>query len=142
MNTYYIFKINKYFSYFYKRFPYKLYKLIEELYYAKDYDIKLSYKYYKEIASDFNKYSLNEYIIIKNRNNIDYKYIDNIHKLNGSKLVVNRTCLILKTNNLDNDFLLNIYNHDKNVFICDFKNIEYFFLDKLIKDRQKNNILV
>ncbi len=142
MNTYYIFKINKYFTYFYKRFPYKLYKLIEELYYAKDYDIKLSYKYYEQIANSFNKYSLNEYIIAKNRNKVDYKYIDNIHKLGNNKLVINRICLILKTNSLDNDFLLDIYNYDKNVFICDFKNMEYFFLDRLIKDRQKNNILV
>lgn len=142
MNTYYIFKINKYFTYFYKRFPYKLYKLIEELYYAKDYDIRLSYKYYREIASSFNKFSLNEYIITKNQNKEDYKYLDNVHKLKGSKLIINRTCLILKTDNIDTSFLEDIYYHDKNVFICDFKNIEYFFLDKLIKDRQKNNILV
>ena len=39
MRTYYIFKINKYFAYIYKKWPYKMYKIIEELYYTKDYDM-------------------------------------------------------------------------------------------------------
>ena len=29
MRTYYLFKINKYFAYIYKKWPYKMYKIIE-----------------------------------------------------------------------------------------------------------------
>ena len=62
MRTYYIFKINKYFAYIYKKWPYKMYKIIEELYYTKEYDMLISYKYYKKFAVEFNKLALNEYI--------------------------------------------------------------------------------
>ena len=48
MRTYYIFRINKYFAYIYKKFPYKMYKIIEELYYTKDYDMLSSYRYYQK----------------------------------------------------------------------------------------------
>ena len=60
MRTYYIFRINKYFAYIYKRWPYKMYKIIEELYYTKDYDMLSSYKYYQRFAIPFNKLSLND----------------------------------------------------------------------------------
>ena len=62
MRTYYIFRINKYFAYIYRKWPYKMYQIIEELYYTKDYDMSLSYRYYKKFALGFNKLELNEYI--------------------------------------------------------------------------------
>ena len=69
MRTYYIFKVNKYFAYIYKKFPYKMYKIIEELYNTKDYDMLSSYKYYQKFALEFNKLALNEYIYTLNKNN-------------------------------------------------------------------------
>jgi len=62
MRTYYIFKINKYFSYVYKNKPYKIYKTIEEIYHVKEYDMVLTYKIYEQVALVFNKSKLNEYI--------------------------------------------------------------------------------
>ena len=52
MRTYYIFNVNKYYNYMYKDKPFKMYKIIEELYHTKEYDILLSYKYYQR----FRKY--------------------------------------------------------------------------------------
>ena len=65
-------RINKYFAYIYKKFPYKMYKIIEELYYTKDYDMLSSYRYYQKFAVPFNKLSLNEYIYNLNKHNINY----------------------------------------------------------------------
>lgn len=145
MRTYYIFKINKYFAYIYKRFPYKMYKIIEELYYTQDYDILSSYKLYQRFAVPFNKISLNEYIYNLNKKNINYKRDNNVHIINNEKynrLQINSTCMILKTNDIYSIFLNDINNQQDNIFICDFKNKDYFWLDSLNKDRQNNLSLV
>ena len=145
MRTYYIFKINKYFAYIYKRWPYKMYKIIEELYYTKDYDMLISYRYYKKFALEFNKLSINEYIYNINKGNNNYYRDNNIHILNNdnyNKLKVNSACLILKTNDIYSVFLNDLSEYLDNVFICDFKNKDYFWLESLNKDRQNNLSLV
>ena len=145
MRTYYIFKVNKYFAYIYKKFPYKMYKIIEELYNTKDYDMLSSYKYYQKFALEFNKLALNEYIYTLNKNNQNYYRDNNIHILNNdkyNKLTINSTCLILKTNDIYSVFLNDLSSNLNNIFICDFKNKDYFWLDSLNKDRQNNLSLV
>ena len=145
MRTYYIFKINKYFAYIYKKWPYKMYKIIEELYYTKDYDMLISYKYYKKFAVEFNKLAINEYIYKQNKTNKNYHRDNNIHILNNdkyNKLTINNTCIILKTNDIYSVFLNDLNNYLDSVFVCDFKNKDYFWLDTLNKDRQNNLSLV
>ena len=97
MRTYYIFRINKYFAYIYKKWPYKMYKIIEELYYTKDYNMLSSYKYYQRFAIPFNKTSLNEYIYNLNKTNLDYNRDNNIHTIYNekyNKLQINSSCII------------------------------------------------
>ena len=145
MRTYYIFKINKYFAYIYKRWPYKMYKIIEELYYTKDYDMLISYRYYKKFALEFNKLAINEYIYNINKSNNNYYRDNNIHILNNdnyNKLKVNSACLILKTDDIYSVFLNDLSEYLDNVFICDFKNKDYFWLESLNKDRQNKLSLV
>lgn len=145
MRTYYIFKINRFFAYIYKRWPYQMYKIIEELYYTKNYDMLASYKYYQKFASPFNKLAINEYIYSINKESSYYRRDNNIHILeNGkyNKLVVNTTCITLKTDDIYSAFLNDLNEYLDNVFICDFKNHDYFWLDSLNKDRQNNLSLV
>ncbi len=145
MRTYYIFKINKYFAYIYKRFPLKMYKIIEELYHTKEYDILLSYKYYQRFAIEFNKLAINEYIYNLNKQNKNYQRDNNIHIIINekyNKLTINQMCIILKTNDIYSVFLNDLNVYLDNIFICDFKNNDYFWLDSLNKDRQNNLSLV
>ena len=145
MRTYYIFKINKYFAYIYKKWPYKMYKIIEELYYTKDYDMLISYKYYQRFASLFNKLALNEYIYNLNKKNECYQRDNNIHIIKNekyNKLTINNTCLILKTDDIYSVFLNDLNVYLDSIFVCDFKNKDYFWLDSLNKDRQNNLSLV
>ena len=145
MRTYYIFKINKYFAYIYKRFPFKMYKIIEELYHTKEYDILLSYKYYQRFAIEFNKLAINEYIYNLNKQNKNYQRDNNIHIIINekyNKLTINQMCIILKTNDIYSVFLNDLNVYIDNIFICDFKNNDYFWLDSLNKDRQNNLSLV
>ncbi len=145
MRTYYIFKINKYFAYIYKRFPFKMYKIIEELYHTKEYDILLSYKYYQRFAIEFNKLAINEYIYNLNKQNKNYQRDNNIHIIINekyNKLTINQMCIILKTNDIYSVFLNDLNVYLDNIFICDFKNNDYFWLDSLNKDRQNKLSLV
>lgn len=145
MRTYYIFRINKYFTYIYKKFPFKMYKIIEELYYTKEYDMLSSYKYYQRFAVPFNKLSLNEYIYNLNKKNVNYTRDNNIHIICNekyNKLLINNSCMILKTNDIYSVFLNDINIHLDNIFICDFENKDFFWLDSLNKDRQNNLSLV
>ena len=141
MRTYYIFKINKYFAYIYKKWPYRMYKIIEELYYTKDYDMLASYKYYKKFAVEFNKLAVNEYIYNLNKLNSCYRRDNNIHILNNdkyNKLTINDTCIILRTDDIYSIFLNDLNSYLDNLFICDFKNHDYFWLESLNKDRQND----
>ena len=145
MRTYYIFKINKYFAYIYKKWPYKMYKIIEELYYTKDYDMLVSYKYYKKFAIEFNKLAINEYFYNLNKTNENYYRDNNIHIINNDKynrLTVNNTCIMLKTDDIYSVFLNDLNVYLDNIFVCDFKNKDYFWLESLNKDRQKDLSLV
>ncbi len=134
-----MFKINKYFAYVYKRWPYKMYKIIEELYYTKDYDMLSSYRYYKKFALEFDKSLLNDYIYSLNKTNKLYYRDNSTHILNNdnyNKLMISKTCLILRTDDMYSLFLNDISNYTDNIFICDFRNKDYFWLDNL-----KNNVV-
>lgn len=147
MRTYYVFKINKYFSYVYKNKPYKIYKTIEEIYHVKEYDMVLTYKIYEQVAITFNKNILNEKLNEFYKNNNYYHNEKNTHIYSDNyeytKLVVTNSNLKIKTN-INNPIFLKIINdlYD-NIFICDFINKDYFWLDKVIKkDRQNSEIIV
>ena len=122
-----------------------MYKIIEELYYTKEYDMLISYKYYKKFAVEFNKLALNEYIYNINKKHANYQRDNNVHLIqneNYNKLTINTTCMILKTNDVYSIFLNDLNTYLDNIFVCDFKNKDYFWLDSLNKDRQNNLSLV
>lgn len=147
MRTYYIFKINKYFSYIYSNKPYKLYKMLEEIFHVNDYDMILSYKIYEQVAITFDKNEFNKYI--KNKYCTCYYYLTN--KLNHiysnndeySKLIINNSNLKIKSNVNISIFFKDIVNYYDNIFVCDFVNKDYFWLEKIIKkDGQSEKIKV
>ena len=109
-----------------------MYKIIEELYYTKEYDMLISYKYYKKFAIEFNKLSVNEYIYNLNKLNNFYQRDNNTHILYNdkyNKLTASSSCLILKTNDVYSVFLNDLNLYLTNIFICDFKNKDYFWLE-------------
>ena len=147
MRTYYIFKINKYFSYVYKNKPYKIYKTIEEIYHAKEYDMVLTYRIYEQIALTFDKTKLNEILNSLYSENNFYHNNTNTHIYSDNyeytKLVVTNSNLKIKSNINIPVFFEDINNCYDNIFICDFMNKDYFWLDKVIKkDRQNDEMIV
>lgn len=134
MRTYYIFNVNKYYSYMYKEKPLKMYKIFEEIYYSKDYDSIKTYHVLEEIANPFNKIMLNEYIYYEFKLKYGYKRNGNKHNLNTSEnstLQINNYNIKLITENNYSIFFKYLNNYNNNLFVCDFENMDYFWLCKL-----------
>ena len=134
MRTYYIFNVNKYYSYMYKEKPLKMYKIFEEIYYSRDYNSRTSYHMLEEIANPFNKIMLNEYIYYEFKLKYGYKRNGNKHNLNTSEnstLQINNYNIKLITENNYSIFFKYLNNYNNNLFVCDFENMDYFWLCKL-----------
>lgn len=144
MRTYYIFNVNKYYSYIYKDNPFKMYKIFEEIYYSRDYDSVKTYHILEEIANPFNKIMLNEYIYFEYKLKYGYKRKDNIHYLSTTErttLRINNYNIKLETESNYSVFFNDISNYNNNLFVCDFENMDYFWLSKL-SSLQKDKLIV
>lgn len=133
MRTYYIFNVNRYFSYMYKNKPFKMYKMFEEIYYSKSYDSLNTYRNFETVAVPFNKIMLNEYIYYEFKLKYGYKRNGNKHNLNTSEnstLQINNYNIKLITENNYSIFFKYLNNYN-NLFVCDFENMDYFWLCKL-----------
>ena len=147
MRVYYLFKVNNYFYYMYKNKPFKMYKMLEEIYHTKNSDVVLTYRMFEQIASPFNKNKVNNYIDNYLKDKVYYMKSNNIHLISNnieySKLSVSNSNLKIKTNINFTSFFDILDNYTDNIFVCDFINKDYFWLQNISKkDRQKHVYLV
>ena len=147
MRVYYLFKVNNYFYYMYKNKPFKMYKMLEEIYHTKNSDVVLTYRMFEQIASPFNKNKVNNYIDNYLKDKVYYMRSNNIHLISNnieySKLSVSNSNLKIKTNINFTSFFSILDNYTDNIFVCDFINKDYFWLQNINKnDRQKHVYLV
>ena len=142
VRVYYLYNINDYFCSVYDKYPYKLYKMLEDAYLTKRYNIKLSSSMYEQVITNFNKLFMNNFIFANNKLDIYYYNKDNIHLITNSseysKLMVTSYCLKIKTNLNYPRFFSNIGQYSDNIFICDFINKDYFWLNKVVKNKKTN----
>lgn len=141
MRVFYVYNINDYFCSVYDKYPYKLYKMLEDAYITQRNNINLSTSIYDQIITNFNKLFINNYIFANNKLDVYYYHKDNKHLISNrneySKLLVTSYCLKLKTNINYPKFFDNINTYSDNIFICDFINKDYFWLNKVIKREDK-----
>ncbi len=135
MRTFYIFKINNMFQTFYNDKANILYKMFSEIYNSNDDDLINNFRLFEQITIPFNKKIFNNYILLKHKDDLYYSKKDNKHLINSvdelSKLVVNTTHLKIKTNKNINSFIKDIIDTKESVFVVDFKNKDYFWINKI-----------
>ena len=137
MRTFYIFRIKKEMSIITHDSPYNLFKTIEDLYYLDNINLGLSYRLYESIFDSFdieevesrvkNTFYDNNYYFKENNKHVIY----NKYKPENSSLLINRTHLLLKSDVIKPTLLVN-YTKEDNIFVCDFKNIDYFWLNEIV----------
>lgn len=127
MNTYSIFNIKKEIYNIYKNNSKSLYKTLYNLSNINKKDINLGISIYNEICIAFNKEKITKYIellpIIKQNKN---KYI-----INKNIIIINPSRIIIKANKIDSDIIYILNNYSKCLFICNFNNNEYYWLNEL-----------
>lgn len=135
MNKYYLFIINNKFQKSYKNKSYVLYKVLESLYKSETYDFCYGTKIYWQLCNNISIKLLHNYI---NNRLHNIKINKKIYKLKteNTYIQIMYPCIILFTNNRKSNIfkIFNIYNRD--IFVCNFKDNDYFWLNNYIKDKQ------
>ncbi|MBR1718403.1 MAG: sporulation inhibitor of replication protein SirA [Bacilli bacterium] len=134
MRKYYLFIIKKEYYNIYKDKSYVLYKIIENLYKLRAYDFSYGIKIYKKICLPFAVKVLNNYLNkrIKHKK-LNDKVIKIYSEFENTYIQINYSCIVVKSDvNMPQIMkILNIYN--KNIFVVDFNNIDYFWLNDYFK---------
>ena len=136
MRTFYIFKINNEFTALTRNCPYNLFKSMEKIYYTDKKNLNVAYNVYEQIVLPFKKDKINVDIFENYKDNDHYTKF-NIHMINNfyndeqTKLIVNSSHMILKTTVMAPSFF-NILRNYSNIFVCDFENKDYFWLESVL----------
>ena len=134
MRTYHIFKINNSRSKLYYNRGYYLYKMFEEIFLSSISDLEKNINVYKKLVLSYNVKKINSILYRNNLKEKNYNKELNSHKINKveekSKLLINDTFIKIKSN-INFPLFFNDLKKEKNLFVCDFINRDYFWLDKL-----------
>lgn len=134
MRTFYIFKINNMFQTFYNDKSNILFKMFNEIYSSNDQDLINKFRLFEQITIPINKKIFNNYILLMHRDDIFYTKNDNIHTIENdkeiSRLTINNTFLKIKSNKNINSFLKDIYDSKESLFVIDFENKDYFWINE------------
>ncbi len=135
MRTFYIFKINNMFQTFYNDKSNILFKMFNEIYSSNDQDLINKFRLFEQITIPINKKIFNNYIMLKHRDDIFYTKNDNVHTIENdkeiSRLTINNTFLKIKSNKNINSFIKDIYDSKESVFVIDFQNKDYFWINEI-----------
>ncbi len=136
MRTFYIFKINDEFYSLTKDCPYNLYKSLEQIYRLNKVNLSDAYNLFSSICLPFDKCEVNKNLFNEYKENENYIKFNNVHIINDyfsnekSKLIIKNSHLTLITSKI-NPIYFNDLKKIKGIFICDFKNIDYFYLEEV-----------
>lgn len=136
MRTFYIFKIKEEYAILTKNNPYQLFRMLDFIYNLDKVEISKGADLFYKIIEKLNGKFLDIQIFKNYRNNYFYTKFKNIHQINNiynkeeSKLVVHNHYLLLESTIIKPTFLDNLKALN-NLFLCDFENKDYFWLEKL-----------
>ena len=135
MKVYYIFKIKKVYINLYKDTPSILYSILRSIYYMDKDSIEYGYNIINQLIDSFDKDKLDRDIYLKMHQDIPYFKRKNIHIINNyykeeiSKLIINNLYMKLELNQDYSSFYNYLSKKENNLFVCDFKKTDFFFLD-------------
>ena len=136
MRTFYIFQIKEEYATLTKNNPYNLFKMFSYIYNIDRRDINTGAHLFYQLIERLNSKEMDIKLFKKYQDNYFYTKFKNIHQVNNiykkeeSKLEVHKHFLLLKSTIIHPVFL-NDLKEDPNIFLCDFENKDYFWLDLL-----------
>ena len=136
MRVFYIFQIKKDLEKITKENPYLLFHTLETIYYREPDDIHLGYVFLKQIIDLIAIKDLDISLFKRYKENYFYMKYRNVHSMHdvyrkeNTKLTLNKTYLKLETNVIKPRFLEELQKN-RLLFVCDFEEKDYFWVDSL-----------
>ncbi len=136
MRTFYIFKIKEEFATLTKNNPYHLFKMFSYIYNLEQSEINKGADLFFKLTIPFPSKKLDITLFKKYQDNYFYTKFKNVHQINNlyskeeSKLIVHNNFLVLKSNLIRPTFL-QVLQEEKNLYLCDFENKDYFWLESI-----------
>ena len=136
MRTFYIFKINKEMAILTKDNPYNIFKSMEDIFKMTKKELPVGLNIYEQLITPINQNIINRKIIMSYKDNDYYQKNYNVHSIYNkykpeeTKLTVKNSYLLLESNVIKPSFLKEL-SYDKDLFVCDFANKDYFWVDEL-----------
>ena len=134
MRIYYVFDIRSEYVDLYKETPNSLYNVLHQLYYMRKKDLEYGFNMFKQLANRIDKDVVDKNIFLKLHNKMTYvkkgdnHIINNLYKDEVSALKVKYSYILINTNKSYTDFFNTLALDNRNYFVCDFINNDYFFL--------------
>lgn len=137
MRTYYLFDIKEPLMYFYKNKGYSLYKILEDIYKIENNNVNLGYRMFLQLANKIKKDEIdnNIYNIYKNEfsySNSSGHIINNLYSRECTVMKIYNTHIKIKSNVNYCNFFSCIFSFKSNMFVCDFENKDYFWIEKIM----------
>lgn len=137
MRIYYVFDIRSEYVDLYKETPNSLYNVLHQLYYMRKKDLEYGFNMFKQLANRIDKDEVDKNIFLKLHNKMIYvkkkdnHIINNLYKDEVSALKVKYSYILINTNKSYTDFFNTLALDNRNYFVCDFINNDYFFLSNI-----------
>ena len=139
MKKYYLFVIKNEYYKIYRKAPSVLYKTLENLYMLERYDFSYGISLFNQLCQPFSVKLLNNYI--KNK----YKCYSINSKILQIKSLIEKTFLQIGYSSAivftDKEYpeILKVFNtYNRKIFVCEFEQNKYFWLNQKISKKSKN----
>ena len=136
MNEFFIFDIKEEFYKLYKNKPSELFYIFNRIYTMKKSDKEYGYNLFCQISNFLDKKTINDHIKNKYKDKIMYSNNSSEHIINNlfvneiSILTVKNPNIKIESNILKPSFLEDLRDLNLHLFVCDFKNNNYFFITR------------
>lgn len=133
MRKYYLFIIKKDFSNVYKNNANTLYITLDNIYKLKNKNLIYGISVYNQLCQVFDVDIIDNYLSNKSRKYIkkyhNKFFINDVYAGQKTCIQVNHSCIVIKTNS-NMPYALQIFSwYSNDIFVCDFVNNDYFWLD-------------
>lgn len=137
MRKFYIFQIKNEYQELYKYHPKSLYHIFKYLYFLKKKDSCYGVELFDQLVKAIDKNKLNRKVFIKYHKERTYSKVKNIHVINDlykdeiSTINIKNSYILLESNHNTSAFFKILLEEEKNLFVCDFINQDYFWLSDM-----------
>jgi len=137
MRIYYVFDIKNEYVSLYNETPNSLYNVLYQLYYMRKKDVEYGFNMFKQLTNKIDDNQVDQDIFIKLHTKMTYvkkgknHIINNLYKDEISVLKVKKSYILINCNKSYTNFFNILLEQNKNYFVCDFNNRDYFFLSNI-----------